>query len=382
MDAEAMLLARSPFVVPAHAAPRCGVDVPDLEGPFVFSGPGEAEASSPPAIAGELVRQPDFRISGFPEYEDSVGKLPDEQQKIIDRIAQRIVDSQSEFTPIVAFVITGHADKDLRTDNPHRKRGETPAQFEMRISGARASRAREALVRKIRALSLGKSTDILNQLQTDRRRSRIVAMGATDLLHPSPTNESERRLNRRVEIFLFSGLVPDPDPVPPPIPKPDAADLPKRLARCAELLEKKNMPSGRVQTQRMQCIVRKLKDNPAVNDLFIDSHDGQPVRINGKPQDGLQNVNLSYGKVSDAELEQFVDHAKAVVLNDPDLAPTASDEEAIRAMDRLDRRMLKAIAFLHSHLERSGIAADPAKLKLNDRIHRLQNDRDSIYSCR
>jgi hypothetical protein len=64
-----------------------------------------------------VITQPDFRISGFPEYEDSVGRLPDEQQRVINRIAEQIVTSHSGFVPITAFVITGHADKFLEPVN-------------------------------------------------------------------------------------------------------------------------------------------------------------------------------------------------------------------------------------------------------------------------
>ena len=326
-----------------------------------------------------VIKQPDYRITGFPEYEDRVGRLPDEQQTMINRIAERIVNSHSEFVSIVAFVITGHADKDLRENNPHRKLGETHVQFEMRISGARANRAREALLAKIRVLSQSKSFPLLEQLQTDPRRSKTVAMGATDLLVEHPHSESERKLNRRVEIFLFSSFVPDPNPTPIP---PPATDLAERLTHGVEVLKRRGMPSGDVQTQRMRCIFNKLKDNPNVKDVFVDSHDQQPVRINGKFLDGLQNVILSYGNISKEEFDQFLLHAKDSVLSGSGFATNATDEEVIRAMDGLDRQMQKAIGFIDSHLARFGSAADPTKLRLNNLISGLQNDPDSIYSCR
>ena len=334
------------------------------------------------------VQQPDFRITGFPEYEDRPGSLPDEQQKIINRIAELIVSSQSEFTPIVAFVITGHADKDLRANNPYRRPGETHEQFEMRISRARASRAREAILRKIRTLSWGNPSQILAMLQTDPKRTRIVGMGATDLLVEKPRGEDDRKLNRRVEIYLFRGLVPDPDPDPvQPIPDP-TSELPKRLQHGVDVLGRRQMPSGSVQTQRLKCIFTKLKDNPSVNDLFVDSHDGQPVNINGKQMDGLQNVTLSYGTVTREEFAQFLLHAKANILSGPGFDAAASDDDVLRAMDGLDRQMLKAIGFLDSHIQRFNnptlglFAADPTKLRLNNLIHDLQEDQNSIYSCR
>jgi hypothetical protein len=109
-------------------------------------------------------------------------------------------------------VIVGHSDKDLRPDNPERKKGETPGQFEMRISGARAARAKEALLAKIRVISRGRSTHQLEQLLNDPKRSRTVGMGATDRLRQNPVNDTERKLNRRVEFHLVTALIPDPDP--------------------------------------------------------------------------------------------------------------------------------------------------------------------------
>ncbi|HVN20431.1 MAG TPA: hypothetical protein VMU05_16725 [Dongiaceae bacterium] len=333
--------------------------------------------------------QPDFRITGFSEYEDRFGTLPQEQQNIIDRLAERIVQSQSEFTPIVAFVITGHADKDLRADNPFRRPGETREEFEMRISKARASRARDALLRKIRALAWGNSSSVLAQILNDPKRSRIVGMGATDRLAENPRNESDRKLNRRVEIYLVTALVPDPDPDPNPKPLPDPSnELPKRLTHVLEVLNRRQMPSGPVQTERLKCMMTKLKDNANANDLFIDPHEGQPVTINGKQMDGLQNITLSYGSVTQVEFEQFLGHAKANVLAGPGFDASASDDDALRAMDGLDRLILKAIGYLDSHMQRFNnptlglFAADPTKRRLNNLIHDLQDNQNSIYSCR
>jgi outer membrane protein OmpA-like peptidoglycan-associated protein len=333
--------------------------------------------------------QPDFRITGFSEYEDRFGTLPQEQQDVIDKLAKRIVDSQSEFTPIVAFIITGHADKDLRANNPFRKPGETRKEFEMRISKARASRARDALLRKIRALSWGNPSHILAQILNEPKRSRIVGMGASDLLVENPQSESDRKLNRRVEIYLVTALVPDPDPDPDPKPTPDPTnELPKRLSHGLEVLGRREMPSGPVQTARLKCMFTKLKDNANVNDLFIDSHEGQPVTINGKQMDGLQNVTLSYGNVTQEEFEQFFGHAKANVLAGPGFDAAASDEDVLRAMDGLDRLMLKAIGYLDSHMQRFNnptlglFAADPTKRRLNNLIHDLQDNQNSIYSCK
>jgi hypothetical protein len=64
------------------------------------------------------------------------------------------------------------------------------------------------------------------------------------------------------------------------------------------------MPSGSVQTQRVQCIFNKLKSNPSVNDRFVDG-DLTLVRIRGKLVNGLQDINRDYGKLTEEEREVF-----------------------------------------------------------------------------
>ena len=51
-------------------------------------------------------------------------------------------------------------------------------------------------------------------------------------------------------------------------------------------------------------------------------------------------------------------------------------------MDQLDQRILKAIGFIDAHLGINGIASDATKVELNDEIEKLQNDPNSIYSCK
>ncbi len=112
-------------------------------------------------------------------------------------------------------MISGHADRDLRPNNPHRKPGETHAQYEMRISEQRAIAARSLLKAKIRQLArTSGTTALINELLFDPRRKEIVAMGASDLLVQNPSSETERRLNRRVEIFLVRTVQPAPPAEP------------------------------------------------------------------------------------------------------------------------------------------------------------------------
>jgi len=159
-------------------------------------------------------RPADSIISGFPEYS---ARLTREQRKELDRIAEQIVASQAGPAPIVSIVITGHADKDLRPNNPKRRPHETPEQFEKRISDSRARMALVQLKSRIRQLSeIRKASGAFNPT---RLGAKTVAMGATKLLVKKPRDESEMRMNRRIEIFLTPGRSPShPQPPPPPPP--------------------------------------------------------------------------------------------------------------------------------------------------------------------
>lgn len=79
----------------------------------------------------------DFIVSGFPEYE--VDLTPD-QTKELNRIAEQIINSQTGPNPVSAVVIVGHADRDLRPNNPKRLPGETRTEIEKRMSDSRAQR--------------------------------------------------------------------------------------------------------------------------------------------------------------------------------------------------------------------------------------------------
>jgi outer membrane protein OmpA-like peptidoglycan-associated protein len=208
---------------------------------------------------------PDKIISGFPEYQD---RLTREQHRELDHIAHQIVDSQSSPNPISAIVITGHADRDLRANNPKHKPGETRQQFEMRISEERAIAAKGLLKSKIKQLARSRgSTSLLDELLFDPRRIKTVPMGASDLLIQNPASETERSLNRRVEIFLVRTVQPGP---------PAEVDtFEKRIRRALGLLKTKTFRIDTTGKRKIRavCLLNKmlrLAQGAVILELFAD----------------------------------------------------------------------------------------------------------------
>src|SRR5580704_17380625 len=80
-----------------------------------------------PSCTGEV-----YNIAGYPEYSHDPKTLAPEQQKVLSDLAQQIVNSWKTNSPIVAFVVIGHADVALR-----KPESERPA-YEQDVSEKRA----------------------------------------------------------------------------------------------------------------------------------------------------------------------------------------------------------------------------------------------------
>ncbi len=324
-------------------------------------------------------------ISGFPEYQTD---LTSEQNADLGRLAQQVVDSQSSAHPISAVVVVGYADRDLRTNNPNRKPGETHEQFEMRVSTDRANAARDLLKSKISALAAARgSKTILDSMVSDPRRMKTVGMGANDLLVQNPRSESDRRLNRRVEIFLVTTVQPGP-------PQPDDA-FSKRVQRAARLIEsgkKVDPDSTGTRTKRAYGFLQQmLRAN--VNDKFVDGEKSNET-VNGKralDEAGMPTALCAYpGKydppaVNAADFEKFFAHAFPI-LKGPGWAPAESDERILQILGALVLRIDQGINLTDEYIGKNvdtvisgGYMGDQARKKLQQEYVRRMADPNDIY---
>jgi|GEM_PF-2476037 outer membrane protein OmpA-like peptidoglycan-associated protein len=141
---------------------------------------GEWETSSCPRPVSETVSQ-------FSRYDNSVAILPPADKAKLGRIAGLIQASLRAGCPTIFVRLVGYADRDLQ------KERQQPG-FLMKISGQRATAVRAGLESLINDPAL-----------TSRINWNVSGAGANELVAPvgSP-------LNRRVKIFLESGIAPVP----------------------------------------------------------------------------------------------------------------------------------------------------------------------------
>lgn len=329
-------------------------------------------------------------ISGFPEYQEH---LTHEQHRELNQIARQIVESQSGPNPISAVVITGHADRDLRPNNPNRKPGETHAQFEMRISEERAKAGRSLLRAKIRQLarSLGAGV-LLNELLFDPRRMKVVAMGASDLLVPNPASEADRRLNRRIEIFLVRTIQPAP---------PVERDFEKRVLRALELLKTKDFKIDTTGKRKVRavCLLNKmlrLAHGENILELFADGT--QRGRMIGKffvpgfTADWTGNYDgnpraKSPVRLPDSEFVKLCGVVSAL-LKSRDWALSLPDDDILNFLDTVVLEKIYAGLVRvdrYITLQNNGFTGlydgDLARIRLHSLFDEHLDDPNSIYSC-
>jgi hypothetical protein len=156
---------------------------------------------------------PDVIVLGYSEHHD---KVPAEEAEKLRKLAERIVNSFDTNSPIIAVQIVGHADIDLRVT------GKAREESERNHSVGRADEVKALLLQLIKNLR-PRGQRALNSVMFKQ-----LGVGATQLKVPNPRNEHERRLNRRVEIFLGQGIVhsddPPPEIIPPEDPDPNFED--------------------------------------------------------------------------------------------------------------------------------------------------------------
>jgi hypothetical protein len=350
------------------------VDATDVLFPHVL---GTVPASAP---------APDKIISGFPEY---AVDLTHDQHRQLNRVAEEIVNSQSGPFPVSALVITGHADRDLRANNPARKPGETHADFEMRVSDSRARDARTILKARIRHLSkIGGSRPFIDDLLFDPSRIKIVAMGASDLLVQNPANESERQLNRRVEIFLVRTL-------PPPGPKVD--DFEKRIHRALKILETQDFKIDSTGKRKIRavCLLNKMLKADVV-EVFVDGTSrnkqigsqfvpGATANYGGN-YDGSPRATPPAPPLPAAEFAKLLGTVSST-LRKPDWALTQPDDLVLAVLDTVMEKIYSGMLRVEQYLtlQVNGFTGlydgDQARMRLNALYSQHFDDDNNIYNC-
>lgn len=330
-----------------------------------------------------------YIISGFPEYAVTPDKLDQEQREVLLRIARDIVSSSETNSPIVAVLVVGHADVALREPLPKR------AAFEQGKSQERADSALKAITDEIKAQSPGQADNILSVV-----KRKTQGVGSTQRLMLNPVSESQRRINRRVEVFLSQCILP-PEP-----PKDDT--LEKRIERVLKLLATRKVEgdvSGR-RTNRAKCILPKLL-KPGVIDIFVDgSVANQTINgmtpkfheclIPGRNAGWLGNYDGTKKPMADSEFIKFLSRLKPIIQG-PGFAPDIADDQMLRVLGQVIQNIDEGINMVDNYVTRMGLMSDPLVKKLfkidgfagdvaRRKLQKLYSvdkltDENNIYSC-
>ncbi|MER2526870.1 MAG: hypothetical protein ABTR07_02965 [Candidatus Competibacter denitrificans] len=302
--------------------------------------------------------------------------VPSGQKPTIDKLADLIVSSfaQSLCPPFRKVTVVGHADKDWHG-----------AGKEMRVSFDRAMAVQKEL------------TEAVKKLWSDRNMGP-PPVGGVDW---EARGEGAKHMiagpyhaeNRRVEVTLIRSGAPIP-------PRPPADTTKNRIDRSADLLKQKPIPgdSGDIQRTRLRCVFEKMRNNPNVEDMFLDGLkkvilNGDNKRVTGPdgkvhfvwapgPPKEFPGVSYkgNYGILPEEEFLKFFDTVRRL-LNGSNFARTQPDDIVLSALGDLDTRIFWAIRKVDEHLAINGIASDKTRVKMNNLISQQQNNPNSIYAC-
>ncbi|MEI6064994.1 MAG: hypothetical protein WCQ26_10420, partial [Pseudanabaena sp. ELA748] len=324
-----------------------------------------------------------YIISGFPEYEVTPDKLDHEQRDVLIKIAKDIVISSKTNSPIVAVLVVGHADVAMRKQPSER------AVFEQDKSLQRANEALKLVLEEVRR----QFRDALEITQT-----RAIGVGSTQRLVTNPVSESQRRINRRVEVFLAQCLLP---------PEPPANDtLEKRVERLLKLLETRRVDpdSTGTRTNRAKCLLPKLL-KPGVIEVFVDGGvanqtiNGMTPKfheclIPGRNVGWLGNYDGTKKPMPNSEFIKFLG-TLSPILKGPGFAPNQSDDHVLQVLGQVILNIDDGINMVDNYINRMGMMSDPIVKKLLDidgfagdvarkKLQKLYrdhlNDENNIYS--
>jgi flagellar motor protein MotB len=152
-----------------------------------------------PALKFIFFGSPYCTVSRFSRDGVKVEQLPASEQAKIQDAASFVIRSFQNPTMtggvVMAVGIRGHSDQDLQ------KTGKARREFETRISKERAEQVSASLIKAIKAKAF-----ILDPHRIpagDPLVPVVLGVGATMQVNTNPVTDSERSLNRRVDIFLL-----------------------------------------------------------------------------------------------------------------------------------------------------------------------------------
>lgn len=293
------------------------------------------------------VTKKEITVFRFPQHSSDIDLLPLEEKVKMDALAKEIADSFIlGNSPIVAFVIAGHADRDPQG-----------ADFEMRVSIARAEAAQTWLVNKAKELVRQRGG---NPSEVDAAEFSLFGYGASNL-YTGATTLPERELNRRI-VVKYAAVEIDP--------LQDAFSYAPNLARLVPLVQL-HLNDDLIRMGRIQCALTKLA-NPGTDDTYFEW--GTLSQIAG----GLKNLSdeqiLNIARSTIHSLRRDIANNNLFGIQVPDnivIQNLLQWEESVR---HCKNKLIERIAL-------EGAAAGQFHKSVARYISRNENNPNSILSC-
>lgn len=283
-------------------------------------------------------------ISGYGEY---ANQMDTDQRAIMQKTAQKIVDSLNTNTPIVVVAVVGYADTALKEPVG------TRTAKEMDVSVKRAQAATDDLKRMIEDLSRGKVKDPLKIVKF----AAPAGVGATKKLVSNAWNESLMKMNRRVEIYFGQCTVP---------PEWTWRDAAQR----GQVLLKDGSTDAR---KRVLCMLGKILTISDVSDGYFDYKN-------------FKDLFFPPGMSEDAKaklLSSAVTHLIKQLGTRANFgtATEVADDQFIKNLEAIDEVITRSMRDFKANAEQAGVGASVLVMRAWTTINASRTDAKSIYSC-
>jgi hypothetical protein len=299
-----------------------------------------------------LIIPKEVTIFRFPEHSADIGDLPPNElakmNVLADEITTGFVDGK---TPIVAFVIIGHADRDPQGPD-----------FEMQVSVRRAEAAKTWLVQEAKARVQRRGG---NPADVDTAEFSLFGQGASALFTQEETFP-EREMNRRV-VVKYAAVELDP--------LADAVGFVPNLARARLLISLQPQTEA---TARIICALDKLT-LPATDDTYFSWGTLEQVSggLNGLTNDQI----LALARSIILSLRRHIANSQLYGVPNPFGHPFAPDDIVVQNLLSWESEVRRTKNKLIERIAIEGAAAGQVHRSVARYIARNQENPNSILSC-
>lgn len=293
-----------------------------------------------------LIQKVLFKIKVTTKEISEIDSLPSEEKGKMDELAEEIANSFVQGTsPIMAYMIVGHADKDPRG-----------ADFEMHVSVARAEAAQTWLIKQAKVLVQQRGG---NPSEVDNAEFSLFGYGSSNLYTRDMTFPA-REKNRRI-VIKYAAVEMDP--------LLDAIGYGPNLARAIALT---NLQPTDERIDRIRCVLAKLAD-PSTDDTYFEW--GSLRQIAG----GLRGLTDEQVLVIARNIIKTLRHD--IANNNLYGFPSVPDNIVIQNLIQWDENVRNTKNQLVARIAVEGATAGQVQKSVARFIAKNENNPKSILSC-